>query len=664
MPSHHEYSRPLPYRPDIDGLRAIAVLSVVVFHAFPEAIPGGFIGVDVFFVISGFLISSIIFTHLEENRFSIADFYSRRIHRILPALVTVMVASLIFGWLELMADEYQQLGKHVAAGASFISNFIFWSESGYFDTAAELKPMLHLWSLSIEEQFYILWPLLLAISWRLKGNLLRITGYIAAISFLANLHMSNLFENLAFYSPLGRFWELMIGGILAHVTLHHPAVTHRFKNTRSALGLIFLVAGLILINKSRMFPGWWVLLPTVGAFLLISAGPTAWINEKVLSTRLLVWFGLISYPLYLWHWPLLAFARITEGDISTATRAALVAASILLAWLTYRFIEKPLRGRSGMVSTCSLLLTLFMTGLFGYFCMINNGYEAISFREKEKNEYVRYFENELPEWHYFEREKMPENYNEKCNFYNTAQYRARKATQVPLEKIDPECYTTSAGFDNKLFIWGDSHASQLYSGIQKNMPKNWKILQVTSSGCHPSIQSPHDSETNFCEKSNWFALKTIKKEKPDVVIVAQSFGHDAKRMAVIGSSLEKLGVKTVIFTGATPHWTSALPKIILRKLWTDTPKRTLVGVDTQILADDKKLQHEFPGSSSQKLVSIIDYFCNKDGCVTYIGSDRKSGITTWDYGHLTPIASNALSRDVLVPLIVNSAKPRLHEPNH
>jgi peptidoglycan/LPS O-acetylase OafA/YrhL len=287
------------YRADIDGLRAIAILSVVGFHAFPKRIASGFIGVDIFFVISGFLISSIIFSSLERDRFSLVEFYSRRIKRIFPALLLVMVASLAFGGFALYSDEYMQLGKHIAGGAGFVSNFMLWGESGYFDNAAKAKPLLHLWSLAIEEQFYIFWPLLLALAWKHQWNFLKVTILIAVASFAAEIYLSNNNLTEAFYSPLPRFWELMIGGVLAFIVLHKPQINSRHKNLQSISGAILLAIGFALINKSRAFPGWWVLLPTFGTALIISAGAGAWLNRKILSNKVLVWFGLISYPLYL-----------------------------------------------------------------------------------------------------------------------------------------------------------------------------------------------------------------------------------------------------------------------------------------------------------------------------------------------------------------------------
>ena len=220
MTSHQAHLSHSKYRPDIDGLRAIAVLSVVAFHAFPSWIRGGFIGVDVFFVISGYLISTIIFENLDKGTFSFSEFYSRRIRRIFPALLLVLIACFAFGWFALLADEYKQLGKHIAAGAGFISNFILWNESGYFDNSADAKPLLHLWSLGIEEQFYIVWPLLLWFVWKRKFNLLTITIVLAVASFILNLKGVKQDMVATFYSPQPRFWELLCGSLLAWFTLY------------------------------------------------------------------------------------------------------------------------------------------------------------------------------------------------------------------------------------------------------------------------------------------------------------------------------------------------------------------------------------------------------------------------------------------------------------
>jgi peptidoglycan/LPS O-acetylase OafA/YrhL len=379
------------YRPDIDGLRAFAVLSVVLFHAFPEFITGGFIGVDVFFVISGFLISTIIFEKLEQGSFSFIDFYARRVRRIFPALILVLVTSFILGWCILFVGEFKQLGKHIAGGAGFVANLILWSESGYFDNLADTKPLLHLWSLGIEEQFYIVWPPILWAAWRFRASCLPITLVIGLASFAFNLYGIAIDPVATFYSPLTRFWELLIGSLLAYVTVFHArypklAINSIAQaNTLSLLGCALFVAGLLLINKDSGFPGAWALLPTLGAALMIQAGSTAWFNKAVLGNSVLVWFGLISYPLYLWHWPLLSFARILSSSVpELEIRIGVIALSILLSWLTYRFIEKPIRFGSGVsffgkwfvskkAISISLIIGLFLIGLAGYLVNYKNG---------------------------------------------------------------------------------------------------------------------------------------------------------------------------------------------------------------------------------------------------------------------------------------------------
>lgn len=300
------------YRPDIDGLRAIAVISVVTFHAFPTWIKGGFIGVDIFFVISGFLISTIIFENLESGTFSFAEFYRRRINRIFPALLLVFMVSLIFGWFALLADEYKQLGKHIFAGATFLSNFILWSEAGYFDNSAETKPLLHLWSLGIEEQFYIIWPFAAWISWKKKFNPTILIIISTATSFILNIKGIEKDSTATFYSPQTRFWELLIGSAVANYLFLKKRsfadkkselnkwiskVIHRksqkpdhtiLSNTSSFIGITLLTYGFWHISKDTSFPGKWALIPVLGASLIIIAGPNAFINRSILSNKIIV----------------------------------------------------------------------------------------------------------------------------------------------------------------------------------------------------------------------------------------------------------------------------------------------------------------------------------------------------------------------------------------
>jgi len=328
------------YRPDVDGLRAVAVLAVLAYHAFPQSAPGGFAGVDVFFVISGFLISGIILDGLRDGSFSFADFYWRRVRRIFPALILVLATSLALGWLLLLPDEFMQLGKHVAAGAGFVSNIVFWREAGYFDSAAELKPLLHLWSLGVEEQYYLVWPLLLFLFRRNLRHMLWMIVALTAASFAANIWLTPERPWAAFYLPVTRFWELLAGALLAFFVLKEE----KFSNFKSVAGLTLLALTFVLLHGQRDFPGWWALLPVLGTVLLVSAGPSAWINRHLLANRAMVYVGLISYPLYLWHWPLLSYARIVQGgEPPAALRWGLLAASVLLSVLTYELVEKKIR---------------------------------------------------------------------------------------------------------------------------------------------------------------------------------------------------------------------------------------------------------------------------------------------------------------------------------
>ena len=391
-------SRPSNYRIEIDGLRAFAVLSVVAFHAFPSLFVGGFIGVDIFFVISGFLITGHIFEKLDVGEFNFIDFFQRRIRRIFPSLIVVMFASLLFGWFTLLADEYAQLGKHIASGVTFISNFIFANEVGYFDSAAELKPMLHLWSLSVEEQFYILWPLTLWVASKRSLNIFSLTLLAFVASFLTNIIWVHTNPAETFFWPFGRFWEMLSGSLLAWflVPKKRRLATHQvfyfqksnifqkalkffespIANTFFSLaGFFLLLIGIFVINKKSPFPSYWALLPTIGTLLIINAGSQNFCSKIIFSNRLAVWFGLISYPLYLWHWPILSFLHILkDGSPHRDSKIAAVSLSIFLAWITYRFIELPIRfGRLKEPNrTISLIAAMTLVGFAGLIAYITD----------------------------------------------------------------------------------------------------------------------------------------------------------------------------------------------------------------------------------------------------------------------------------------------------
>lgn len=346
----------IAYRRDIDGLRAIAVIAVVLYHAFPSLLQGGFIGVDIFFVISGFLISSILIRELQSGSFSIAKFYARRVIRIFPALIVVLVTCMIFGWFALLGDEYKSLAKHTLAGAGFVSNLVFWSETSYFDVASEAKPLLHLWSLGVEEQFYLLWPLLLLLFTRARTHLPLAICAVIVMSFGLNLFQASHNPTADFYSPLTRVWELSAGALLA-CKPNHWKLSIKLANALSILGAALIAFGFATITSSAVFPGALALVPVTGAALLIAAGPQGVINRLILSNSMMVAIGLISFPLYLWHWPLLSFPRIIESATpSTGIRVTAVLLALVLSWLTYKFIETPIR--TGAISRAKSIKAL------------------------------------------------------------------------------------------------------------------------------------------------------------------------------------------------------------------------------------------------------------------------------------------------------------------
>jgi peptidoglycan/LPS O-acetylase OafA/YrhL len=347
------------YRADIDGLRAIAVLSVIGFHADPNSVRGGFIGVDVFFVISGYLISSLILSGLHDGSFSYVEFYARRARRIFPALAVVLISVWGLGWFALDPTQFSALSKHIVAGAAFAANILTYFEVGYFDAPAATKPLLHLWSLGVEEQFYLFFPALLVLVWRHRAAKLLLIGFALA-SFALNVATVRAHPSFAFYLPLTRFWEFLAGTLLTYNSVNRSRLgsapqlrSNAVRDNISAIiGTLMIFVGIFIIPASGHYPGWWALLPVVGTALIIWAGQHAWINRKVLADQKLVFIGLISYPLYLWHWPLIvigqAIVRNYSGPINHYERTATIAAvviSFLFSWLTFEFVERPIRAR-------------------------------------------------------------------------------------------------------------------------------------------------------------------------------------------------------------------------------------------------------------------------------------------------------------------------------
>lgn len=457
----------ITYRPDIDGIRAIAVLTVVIFHAFPALMPGGFIGVDIFFVISGYLISSIIFKALDNDSFSFSDFYLRRAKRILPPLIFMIVVVLMIGWSVLLPVEYAELGKHSMAGLGFVANIVLWLETGYFDNAAELKPLLHLWSLGVEEQFYIFWPMLILVAWRMRLSLVKTLVSLALLSFGLNILMTRYEPDAAYFLLHARAWELLLGAGLAWMSVQGYSLKvygKRTTNTASLLGFLLLLASVMLISKGSFFPGWWALLPTIGTVLLIAAGPDALINKRLLSSRFMVFIGLISFPLYLWHWPLLTFARIIHGEeVSAKYLSGALFLALILSWLSYKAIETPFR-RSQRLAPLTGLICLGLVAALGSHNIYSR--DGLNFRIKDAQAQA---EAQALEWPPHLRSGVD------CK-------------PAGLESLTLGCQLMRQTEPANAVIIGDSHANHYYWVLEAAFKgSETNLLQLSRGGCPPLV---------------------------------------------------------------------------------------------------------------------------------------------------------------------------------
>lgn len=462
------------YRPDIDGLRALAISSVVLFHAFPDLIPGGFIGVDIFFVISGYLISTIIFTELDAGTFSFRDFYARRIRRIFPALWIVLLFSLPFGYFLLFSEEYKDLGSQVVAGIFFYSNFYYLKAfTDYFSPLSEQQPLLHLWSLGIEEQFYIFWPVFTYAFWRFKNIFFRIILLLTILSFGLNLWTIQRDPMETFYLPTTRAWELLLGAILAWLHLYqkewlegkirNPFLKRWIPDAKAFLGIALILLGITVISKASPFPGYLALLPSLGAFLLISAGPNTWINRRILSNKISVFIGLISFPLYLWHWPLLSFANITASGIPPLPiRIVAVLLSILLAYMTMSLVERRIRFRPGKQITIGLIASMLFLGALTYVITLPKVSEHRGIRYESLKEKVLY--------------QLANQKSCKDDF------RASMSPDI--------CYYGTLEKEPTVVLFGDSHAESYYPGLAKYFKTtlNTNLMLLAMHECPPFVK--------------------------------------------------------------------------------------------------------------------------------------------------------------------------------
>lgn len=489
------------YRADIDGLRAVAIVPVVLFHAGLDAFRGGFVGVDVFFVISGFLITGLILPEIERGTFSIINFYERRVRRILPALFAVLIfASAAATWI-LLPGDLADFGRSALATAGFASNFVFWKESGYFGGAAEEMPLLHTWSLAVEEQFYILFPLcLLLVARRLGRRYLAATAIVVATSFAASVIVVGIDRDAAFYLAPTRAWELGLGALLAMGAFrpsHHAGVRHLV----AVLGAAAIAWSVVSFSAATPFPGAAALLPCAGTAAIIWAG-TGGHNAvgDLLSRRPFVLTGLVSYSLYLWHWPLLAFLRYYRiGDLGAGDTIVVLAASTGAAVISWRYIERPFRGRSGLFDRRQLFAVtgvamVAMSG-FGIATMVTGGFPSR-------------VDDEVRALMAAATDRRPLDWD--CAEVTPAAVVAGKLCRIGSNIVAPS-----------FVVWGDSHARVLADAVGAAAARQERSgLLAIRSACAPlpGVRRADHGARRQCPEFNEAVISAIES-RPEIVDV-------------------------------------------------------------------------------------------------------------------------------------------------
>jgi peptidoglycan/LPS O-acetylase OafA/YrhL len=614
------------YRPDVDGLRAVSILAVVWYHAFPQFVPGGFVGVDVFFVISGFLITRIIIGELAENSFSILAFYRRRIRRIFPALIVVLAATYIVGWFVLLPRDFQSLGDNIVGGAAFFANLLQLRGQDYFAPDAATNPLLHLWSLGIEEQFYIFWPLLLSL---LRGRRLRVAIILAVaiVSLAANLVIVSDHQAIAFYSPVTRAWELLAGALLARANADGTACFRTIPDDiKAAAGLLLIVLAVALLDHTSKYPGWGALMPVSGAALLIDARESL-ANRRLLSHPVMTFIGLVSYPLYLWHWPLLSYLGILrDGSPNDLEIVLAVALSFALACGTYFFVEKPLRRRRN--TAVGLATAMMSIGLIGLGTIVASG---LSFR----------FPPDISDI-----ASLPAKEN--------AGFRAECFMEQDGVPADRRARCIEDGPGPLIFVWGDSTAAALYPGLKQAEQRHaFRIAQFTAPSCPPIVGGKGYSAQ--CVALNADTSDTIKAIHPDMLLLHAMWDEKtdlaALRETILG--LRRAGVQRIVIVGSVPRWKRPLPFMLVNayRLQHRLLNRIASGV---FGAAADGLMENFSNAEQVEYISAWKRFCNPQGCLTRVGPSARD-VVVWDQAHLSQKGSEFLGDAIIDHLLAADA---------
>lgn len=635
------------YRPEIDGLRALAVLLVVSYHYF--AVRGGFVGVDIFFVISGYLISHQIFASLDQHSFSLIEFYAKRIRRIFPPLLLMIMATLVAGWLLLLPTDFKSLGKHAAAGVAYVSNLLLWTESGYFDAPSGFKPFLHLWSLGIEEQFYLTWPLAMILLFRYVRRKLTALLVLTACSFVLSLIATAQNQDAAFYMPVTRFWELAAGGVLAYCEQNRRNILSQclgvrvsgwINNNAFELGFVSLVLVVVLVDKNSAYPGYWALLPVLGTCLILRLQPASLLKKKILTQPVLVFIGKISYGIYLWHWPLLVLLHLSDQTSGIAKMSAL-AASFALAYATYVLIETPVRAirvtrSSGFKFIWFGVLATLLVGLTGM--LFSSGIVHRSWDDKLIN--TMYAEP-----------------------VSGCAADARADRVIDYSALQ-RCEKLKHPGDPVVMLLGDSHAFGLYQGLEPYLDKREiNLIGLPAMYCTPV--SVLDKRAT-CARYNQWLQDEIVRLQPDLIVIFahhllwtddEHYGEQTTYSSHIWHAAQRLktfGAKQVLIVGQIPTWINSLPHNInlhfLRKNL-PVPDRTMTGIDPLSLKMDEQMRADhLPGVH---YLSLRNALCTSEGCLTRVGSQYPNDLLVHDYGHLTKNGASFLAEQVIGQTIMS-----------
>lgn len=608
----------MKYSPEIDGLRAVAILPVLLFHVGAAWIPGGFTGVDVFFVISGFLITSIIVREAETNSFSLADFYKRRALRILPALSVVLIASILGSQAFLYVDQFEDFGEALTHTSIFAANIHFWSSTGYFDPAAEESPLLHMWSLAVEEQFYVIFPLLVMALARFgRKALFAAVALFAAGSLAVSIGTAHSHPYAGFYLLPSRFWEMAAGAMLA---IAAPSAIQN-KNIRlipALLGLWAISFGMFALTPDVPFPGWAAIFPVLGASLLIAFAPGTVVG-RILATRPMVWIGKISFSLYLWHWPLIVFYRAEFGhDLDMIDAALIIAASFAAAGVTYFFVETPFRSKKLRGASSLRVLPAFgcALALFAGTGWLIGNYAADIKAMEEEDRYIASF---------LEYPKRPD-------FRKNIRRHICFVKNNPPDKFETfdreECLKKDDAKPNYLLI-GDSHAAHLWKGLKEEFSEI-NLMQMNVSGCQPNSVvrkrfKPCDDMLNYLKDEYLPGA-----ELDGVIIVGRWRAKYTKQLHDYLVDLKDY-VDEILVLGPVAEYDDDLPRLLLdRKFEGDTTQADKAIVRSK--KDVSKNIANFAVREGFSFVSQYDILCPKEECI-HILPDGSPVI--FDYGHLT-----------------------------